>query len=118
MRQLSAVRTSPSWLMVMGREVGTVTFMAVPAGSPPELPSVVELRLTGVVPEPPLAVMLLSAQALTARAKAYRRGAGAAAGRDVVVRAGADGKGKDKAEGEDEGSGLFELFHVGISPFE
>ena len=83
MRQLSAVRTSPSWLMVMGREVGTVTFMAVPAGSPPELPSVVELRLTGVVPEP-----------------------------------GADGKGKDEAEGEDEGSGLFELFHVGISPFE
>ena len=89
MRQLSAVRTSPSWLMVMGREVGTVTFMAVPAGSPPELPSVVELRLTGVVPEPPLAVMLLS-----------------------------DGKGKDEAEGEDERSGLFELFHVGISPFE
>ena len=57
----------------MGREVGTVTFMAVPAETPPELPSVVELRLTGVVPEPPLEVMLLSAQALTARAKTRQR---------------------------------------------
>ena len=39
----------------------------MPAGSPPELPSVVELRLTGVVPEPPLAVMLLSCLLYTSR---------------------------------------------------
>ncbi|WP_367358513.1 hypothetical protein [Mesotoga sp.] len=53
MRQLSAVVTSPVWLIVMGSAVGTVTFIAVPVGSPPVVPSEVEVRLTGVEPEPP-----------------------------------------------------------------
>jgi hypothetical protein len=51
---LSAVVTSPDWLIAIGRAVGTVTDMAVAEGVPFIVPSSVELRYTGVVPEPPL----------------------------------------------------------------
>ena len=51
--QLLAVVTSPSCDMAIGSAVGTVTRMAVAEGSPPSVPSEVELRLTGVEPEPP-----------------------------------------------------------------
>ena len=70
MRQSVAVTTVPSSLMAMGRAVGTVTLMRVgvmvPPPSPPPMPSLVVVRLTGLVALPPLAVMS-SAHAPTAR---------------------------------------------------
>ncbi len=52
-QQSVAVVTLPFCAIAMGKAVGTVTLIAVPAGVPPIEPSVVDERLTGVEPVPP-----------------------------------------------------------------